>query len=225
MQAYLNDPALKERVLTKLRAHYDADEIIQGIYWKEGKGCAVGCILHDLNKKENNHELFESALGIPEKLAYLIDRIFEGLPNKEAKIFPINIMQSISVGKDLSMIWPHFAIWLLNDVSKCATKPEKMIVNSIVNLYQRTLKLEVVTIDEWFSVYVLASDSHDEAYAAAPAYVDDYACGGAVIYACAAAPYSDNAGVYADACGAYAVLNDYASYEKMASKLIEIISQ
>ena len=85
MKAFHSDPALKEQILTQLQAHYDADEIIKGVYWENGKGCAVGCTIHS-----RHHKNYETKLGIPEVLAYLEDNIFEWLPNDGAKEWPGN---------------------------------------------------------------------------------------------------------------------------------------
>lgn len=47
MIAYHGDLKLKEDVLTELRAHRAAGEIVQGCYWDGACGCLVGCITHD----------------------------------------------------------------------------------------------------------------------------------------------------------------------------------
>jgi hypothetical protein len=70
----------KDFILSRLEAHRAADEIIQGIGWANGKGCAVGCTLH-----EYEHERYPELLGVDLELAHLEDRIFEGLPNELAK--------------------------------------------------------------------------------------------------------------------------------------------
>src|ERR1700676_2211809 len=61
LKAYHNDPAIKEVLINQLQAHYDADEIIKGTYWQDGKGCAVGCSIHS-----SDHSLYEKELGLPE---------------------------------------------------------------------------------------------------------------------------------------------------------------
>jgi len=75
MLAYHNNPKIKQDILQQLQIHHDADEIIKGVYWENGKGCAVGCTLHS-----RNHQEYETRFGIPEVLAHLEDAIFEGLP-------------------------------------------------------------------------------------------------------------------------------------------------
>jgi len=110
MLAYHNDPQLKQQILQQLQRHYDADEIVKGQYWQDGKGCAVGCTLHT-----DQHKEYETRFGIPVRLAHLEDIIFERLPNNLAKNWPIRFMSAIQVGADLSTIWRDFVIWLLID--------------------------------------------------------------------------------------------------------------
>src|SRR5688572_29874601 len=108
MQAFHNDPKIKEKYLKRVKAHQAADEIIHGQYWEEGKGCAVGCTIHS-----NKHASYEKELGIPEVLARLEDRIFEGMSNGHSKEWPVKFLSVIRTGADLSLVWPKFAVWLL----------------------------------------------------------------------------------------------------------------
>ena len=48
MLAYHADPALKASTLAQMAAHREADQIVQGQYWERGRGCAVGCLTHEL---------------------------------------------------------------------------------------------------------------------------------------------------------------------------------
>jgi len=108
--AYHGDPKIKENYLARVRAHREADEMVKGVYWKDGKGCGVGCTIHS-----GNHHSYETELGIPEVLAHLEDAIFEGLPNGDAKAWPERFLSAIKPGADLSLVWPRFALWLLVD--------------------------------------------------------------------------------------------------------------
>ncbi len=113
MLAYHNDPKLKEQVFDQLQAHYDADEIVKGIYWENGKGCAIGCILHS-----DDHSLLEERFDIPASIGHLIDKLFEGLPNQEAKEWPLKVMAIIPVGADLSDVTRQFLLRILSDPEK-----------------------------------------------------------------------------------------------------------
>ena len=108
--AFHGDEKIKEKYLNRLKKHYKLDEIIQGTGWENGKGCAVGCTL-----EKYEHSAYEQELGIPEELARLEDRIFEGLPNDKAKDFPLDFLSAINTGADLSKVAIKFKIWLLID--------------------------------------------------------------------------------------------------------------
>lgn len=44
--AFHGKQSIKDEYLARVRAHKAADEIIKGVYWEKGKGCAVGCTVH-----------------------------------------------------------------------------------------------------------------------------------------------------------------------------------
>jgi hypothetical protein len=108
--AFRNTTVTKAAVLRQLRAHTKADELIKGCYWERGKGCAVGCTIHS-----SKHVEYESRFGIPQMLAQLEDCIFEGLPNAQAKVWPVIFMSAVKPGSDLSCIGWCFLHWLLTD--------------------------------------------------------------------------------------------------------------
>jgi hypothetical protein len=108
--AYHNSQAEKDAILAQLAHHREADELIKGQYWQDGKGCAVGCTVHS-----SNHMAYEEQFGIPVMLAMLEDCIFEGLPNGDAKAWPERFMSAITPGVDLSRVGWQFVHWLLTD--------------------------------------------------------------------------------------------------------------
>ena len=93
MLAFHGKQEVKDFYVSRVQAHYDADEIIKGVYWENGRGCAVGCVLHS-----SNHAAYETELGIPRVIARLEDGIFEGLPNDRAKEFPLEFLNAVPVG-------------------------------------------------------------------------------------------------------------------------------
>jgi hypothetical protein len=108
--AFHGKQSVKDMYVARVKAHKAADEIIHGIYWENGNGCAVGCTVHS-----DSHQAYEIELGIPRILARLEDGIFESLKNGRAKEWPLQFLEAIPVGADLSNIWPQFAVWLLID--------------------------------------------------------------------------------------------------------------
>ena len=110
MIAYHGKQETKDAILAQLQGHYDADEIIKGVYWENGKGCAVGCAVHS-----GEHVQYETLFGIPESLARLEDRIFEGLENGKAKEWPLRFMRAVKPGADLALVQWQFLHWLITD--------------------------------------------------------------------------------------------------------------
>ena len=110
--AYHNDPKIKAETLAQLQAHYDADEIVKGQYWENGKGCAIGCIAET---SDDPHGACVERCGGDLMLYRLVDVIFEGLPNGNAKQWPLRVMGAIRPGADLSLVGWKFLHWLLTD--------------------------------------------------------------------------------------------------------------
>jgi hypothetical protein len=153
MQAFHNDPAIKAALVAQLEAHYAADEIIKGTYWKKGKGCAVGCCVHS-----DDHGLLETRYGIPKQIAHLMDEIFERLPNEQAKDFPLAVIKAIPVGADLSKVINYFLEWILIDpkhgVARFNSDPSILVV---ADLHRRIIEGRVVHPKDWAAAKAAAA--------------------------------------------------------------------
>lgn len=129
LQAYLNNPALKDAFLTQIAAHEAADAVTQGLYgdMEEGrfKGCAVGCSLRSLNilqgkadvmDKLRLHQRYEAELGLPTWLAYIEDHVFEMLPVELARTWPRRFSEAIPVGVEVTdRLLARLLWWTLAD--------------------------------------------------------------------------------------------------------------
>jgi len=118
MLAYHNDPKIKTKLLADLAQHAKADKIVKGQYWRYGKGCAVACTLISIDPgaaKWGHHAAYETHFGIPQAIAHLEDKIFEGLPNRFARKWPRRFAKAIKPGAYLTLITPRFLLWLLED--------------------------------------------------------------------------------------------------------------
>jgi hypothetical protein len=162
MLAYHNDPAIKAKYLKRVRAHQKADRLVQGT-GAEGagenfRGCAVGCTL-----EVYDHSRYPIELGIPQELARLEDRIFEGLPVDAAMKWPAQFLSVITPGADLTMVWPRFSLWLLEtELGKYPTS------EPATALYRRWIAGNKPGVEEWRS-------AADAAYAADAADAAAYA--------------------------------------------------
>jgi hypothetical protein len=97
--AFHNDASLQAMVLEQVAAHTAADEIIQGEYWENGKGCFIGCIAHG----SDTNKVFDLT-GFPLMLTRIAEGIFENLPNDTAKGFPQRVISAPRLGSDLSLV-------------------------------------------------------------------------------------------------------------------------
>jgi hypothetical protein len=240
MKAFHNDEKVKQKYLNRILAHQAADEIIKGKYWENGKGCAVGCTIHS-----NKHSAYETELGVPEWLAILEDRIFEGLPNNEAKVFPALFLESINIGADLNKIKIPMLIFIVES-ARASTKNKRALAaidGVLVELRKDVLDLDALkkardAADAAAASYSAARSaaavaaaysaaSAARSAAAVAAYSAAYAArSAAAVYA--AAPYAAYA---ADAAAAAAYSAAYSAaaaaakkkYSKFANKLLELI--
>ena len=200
MLSYHNDHKIKEEIIKKLERHYELDEIVQGVYWENGKGCAVGCTL-----ESNNHAEYEARFGIPEELAHLEDKIFEGLDLEDAKEWPLRFMKAIPVGVDLSLVHYKFMYWLLTDedvnlgITHALVRDEVTRVADLMSLLAAGEEIETKKISVAFS----------SAWSAARS---------AVNIAVSAARSAESAA--SAACAA-----KRAAFKKMADKLIELFRE
>jgi len=156
MLAFHSNQKLKEKYVKRVQKHYDLDEIIQGIYWENGKGGAVGCTV-----EVSNYYKYETELGIPVQIAILEDAIFEELKNSKAKEFPLRFIKAVTVGSDLSQVIPKLVIWQFED-KKYGLKHLKevkddkevlQICQYVTDAYRSKLNGDKVTEEEWEVLY------------------------------------------------------------------------
>lgn len=95
MLAFTDTAVTKIQLVESLERHAAVDAFIKGQYWSDGKGCAVGCSLHDFHAEPGDHAAYEPLFGIPQVLARLEDGIFEGLPIDAAKEWPLRFARAI----------------------------------------------------------------------------------------------------------------------------------
>jgi hypothetical protein len=197
MVAYLGDAKIKTKYLKRVQAHYKADEIIHGIYWENGKGCAVGCTIEG-----SQHSRYETELGIPQTIAYLEDRIFEGLSNGKAKEFPVKFLKAIKPGADLSLVTPKFMVWMLKEQEGYAGPkafPDVLgVLRQVAALWQRVIDGDEVKKNEWS------------------------AAAGSAESAARAAAESAAVSAWSAAWSAESAESAWSAYEKMAEKLLSL---
>jgi hypothetical protein len=106
-------------MLSETLAHYNADQIVQGSYWRsvDQVGCFIGCLTH-------GDDAFDvtSKFGIELPIVRLLESIYEGLEEEESKEFFKAIPVAIGKdGRDLSLVKWAF----LRDTLKALPKQDK----------------------------------------------------------------------------------------------------
>ena len=257
LRAFHNQKTVQDKYVGRVRAHAIADEIAQGAYVSEDdngkpKYCAVGCALED---PKGNHAAYETEMGIPRILARLEDRIFERLPAKEAKLFPMQFMTAIKLGADLNGVWSKFTQWMLLDkhhgvLQYAKTDEQRAMIQEVADAYAAGITDLAVLRDlrdrAWSvrrsAAYAAADAAYAAAYVAAyvpadaAAYVAAYVAADAAAYVAAAA--ADAAYVAADAA-AYVAYADAAAadayvaadaagtkiYQAMRDELLRLLAE
>ena len=230
MLAFTDTEVSKEQLLASLEAHAAADRFQRGAYWEDGKGCAVGCTLHDFRPgKESNHNLYPELFGIPRDLAELEDAIFEGLPNGSAAEWPLRFTRAIKPGSDLTMVWHRFAAWLLTDpvdgvIRFAENDRQRDAIRNVARLHERVFGGEAPKEKEWDAAWAAAwAAGRGLALAAASAAARDAALASAAAWAAASAAARDAALASAAAWAAAGAAARDAAYKRQADKLIELI--
>ncbi len=147
MKAFHNDPAIKAKYQARLAEHHRLDQIVQGIGFKNGRGCAVGCTLDNYDHKAYPHEL-----GLPTWLAFLEDAIFEGLPVTKASQFAVDFIDTIPVGANVEKVQWQLSILrnmqlidlLAGNTEPYALECVKAIEGVIASCYER-----ITTMAAW----------------------------------------------------------------------------
>ena len=136
LKAFHNDPAVKEKYINRVQAHIAADNLIRGIGWDNGKGCAVGCTL-----EAYNHSRYPIELGIPEWLARVEDTLFEGMSVEKSRTWPLKFLDAIKVGADLEKIKPLFLVMVLESALETFDHEEfpdvKNAIQGSIDLWKR----------------------------------------------------------------------------------------
>lgn len=217
MKAFLNDIKVKDKYTSRVLAHFEADEIIKGKYWENGKGCAIGCTIHD-----SNHARYETELGIPQWLAKLEDKIFESLPDEHAKHWPSKFLNVIHVGADLERIKAPLLIFILKStLDKFDHKKNPAVLKAVENIIA------------FYERGDASAEDFRQAQASAYAAAHAYSAAAAAAYAAADAAYSAAAAAdaayaaadaaYTDAAHASAARQD--AYMKLADELLRLMAQ
>lgn len=171
--AYHGDETLKEKFVTEMKWHREQDMILQGSTGEgeglEWKGCCIACGVHSMSRisgekyRPYDHKLWETLIGIPEWMAHLCESIFEGLPESEAKEFPVQFAEAVKCGADLDLLKPAFSIFVLESVRENASDDGKAAVDQVISLWRRVEAGGKVSVGEWPAAWSAAESAAESA--------------------------------------------------------------
>jgi len=197
----------------EVKAHLEADALIRGHYWKDGKGCFIGCLTHS----DDPAPAFER-FGLPEPVLRIAESIFEALPDDEGRKFFAALPHAVERdGKDLSLVHWKFLAAELRALPKVSAEIQSVIDPVIAGMDLLS------SGKEWPQELALAA-ARAAAYAARAAAYAARAAAYAAAYAAAdAAAYAAH---HAAACAARAArAADAAARIRQRDTLLRLISE
>ena len=213
----------KEEFITEIKKHQQLDNFRQKFYFKESKGCAVGCSIESLRMLKNlkyldhsNHNLYEEYLGIPRWLAHLEDKIFEMLSIDKSKEWPLEFSEAINTGSNLDQIKIPFLVYLLeqniNNLKQQSKCDDKYIIEKVIEVNKQVITALKSGDEQLMEEARSATFSHP-ASPAYPAYAAAYE----------AAYDAVDAATYAATYAATSAVDKAYTIEKYKNKLLELI--
>ena len=190
MNAYKNDPKLKEMLVKEAIEHRAMDRLHQQYGYgsmqsgENFKGCDIGCTVFSLNRKfglkieTNDHGGVASFLDVPVGLVLLFDRLFEQLPKDLAMTWQERHWLAIEPGSDQTHTVGKFLHWLLVDPNDGVIKFAKndnvrKAIQAVADLFEKKMAGKLVTPEQWEVVRLAAAAyAASASSAAAYAYAD-----------------------------------------------------
>ena len=116
--------------------HQKADQLVQGAWWdsEEKKGCFYGCAVH-----ESDESAIEKAIqkfGIEPWIAYWSEKVFEGLPQKLALNWPVELLDAmIQFNVDYKEIYHKLSIKRLENLPNTNYKNVNEAIKKVVEYH------------------------------------------------------------------------------------------
>lgn len=132
----------KQKYIQRAIMHKEQDEIVQGFYWEDGKGCCVGCLAH---VNDDAYAALEAQTGIPVWLSMVAETLHMRLPDGEFQKWPqrlITAMPENVTHEDLEKkVKAPFLVILLKSALKTFDhdkRPDvKDVIEQSITLWQR----------------------------------------------------------------------------------------
>ena len=172
MIAYHGKQEVKDIYVNRMQAHMDADELIRGTGFENGKGCAVGCTLNNYS-----HTQFASELGVPEEIGRLLDTLHEGTSAEVWPTLSLRFLNAIKPGADLGKIPNQINIFILKrnrdrvdtleEVDKAVRDEVIAAIDQCIDLHTSQLAGVIIESAAWSAAELAAESSRSAAELAA----------------------------------------------------------
>jgi hypothetical protein len=163
MRAFHADPALKQEILTQLKTHAQAGEILNRAHvWNDGKGGPVACMIHDTDLA-----MWQERTGTPKAVGSALDLAASYLDGPDqAAAFAIEWVDAVEVGQDLRGVAPALLAWLLSDGEHGILRfaePEavRQAIDRVTDLHRRAAAGDVPPEAEWRAARAAAMAATD----------------------------------------------------------------
>jgi len=200
MRAFQNKDSLKQEVITRMKEHVKADQLVQGMGWNDNtkSGCGVACTIDCYS-----HVTFAKKLGLDLWIPMLYDKLHEGIDAKVYAKFDVAFLESIPTGmtkRQSDLVMLKLLHFVLTKIIPSKFQKHKEI-KAIISLFKLSIQGITVTTKQWRNA---ADDIRRERnFASAPAssYASSYASSFASPFAFA---------YYSACCSAYYSIPFYA---------------
>ena len=145
MLTFNNDLELKKELIEILKHHRELDAYIQGQWLDvdsgkiEGngfRGCFYGCTMQTA---EEPILKFSEKYFIDLGIVSISEKIFEGLPINQAKLFPLDLIEAIPVGLDLNIVKSKWNVVLLTDQLRFVGEgsEQEKAIKQVISLFDK----------------------------------------------------------------------------------------
>jgi hypothetical protein len=225
MKAFNNNQELKNELLIELKKHQELDDFRQGQWLTDDKndlgqfkGCFYGCTMQT---EVNPIDEFSEKYNIDLWYCYLTEKIFEGLPKEDARLFPYQSIEKIPLGFDFNIFKSQF-------FKANLTKQKEWITDkNVIEVLDKCIKLFEVPFNEISeSEAILAAWSAWSATISAESAESAWSACSAAISAASSADSADSADSAASSARSaeHAWLNKTNHYVWMRDLIFELLN-
>lgn len=162
MIAYHGSQEVKDKYVARMKGIIVHGKLRKEKYgWWDGDSCELQNIFDSQDLDSKSIEI-----GIPLVLLSIQNEIFHALHDSEKRVeFALRFLTSIIPGSDLSLVWPMFALWMLEDPNhgaRFSTSENKVeSLQRTIALYRKWINKQKPTGAEFWDVSIHSAFAHE----------------------------------------------------------------